>query len=303
MKRESAFLHPFAGTYTAVVTPFTADGEVDFPAFGRVLELQKKGGVNGVIVAGSTGEGATLTRDERVRLLRYAVEYSQGGMKVIMGTGTNATASTIELTREAKEYGADGVLLLSPYYNKPTQEGLYRHFQAVAEAVDIPQILYNVPGRTASNIQPETQLRIAEQCPNVVAVKEASAKMEQIMEIIRNAPGGFGVLSGDDSLTLPVCAAGGIGVIAVLSNYVPDRLSNAVNNMLAGNFDAAREEHLALLPLMKLNFVQSNPIPVKAILHAMGVIGPHMRLPLVAMSAEETAALWQQVAVHGVERI
>lgn len=281
----------FTGTATAIVTPFTADGSIDKNAFLRLVDLQLEGGVEALVPCGSTGEGATMTTEEKCEVIRLAVERVAGRIPVIAGTGSNDTRATIEMTKRAKELGADAVLLVCPYYNKPTQQGLFEHHRAIAEAVDIPQILYNVPGRTAVNMLPETQLRIAEQCPNVVGTKEASANLEQIMEIIRSAPEGFGVLAGDDSLALPVVACGGVGVIAVISNYVPREFSALVRAALTGDFATARRLQFQLLPMMKLNFIESNPGPVKAVLALKGLIEEVYRLPLVPLQSAHRAAL------------
>lgn len=281
----------FTGTGTALVTPFAKDSSIDFEALGRLIDRQIDSGIEAVVPCGSTGEGATLSTEEKCDVIRFTVERVAGRIPVIAGTGSNNTQATIHLTARAKELGADGVLLVCPYYNKPTQHGLFEHHRAVAEAVDIPQILYNVPGRSGVNMTAETQLRIAEMCPNVVATKEASANLEQIAEIVRSAPEGFSVLSGDDSLALPVIACGGRGVIAVISNYMPQQYGDLVRAALAGDFGRARSLHFSLLPLMKLNFIESNPIPVKAVLAARGVIEEVYRLPLTPLQPENRTKL------------
>lgn len=281
----------FRGTGTALVTPFGADALVDFSALGKLIDAQISAGIEAVIPCGSTGESATMTKEEKLAVIKFTVERVAGRIPVIAGTGSNDTLSTIELTRKAKELGADGVLLVCPYYNKPTQRGLYEHHRAVALAADIPQIMYNIPGRSGTNMLPETQLRIAEEFENVIAVKEASANIEQMMEIIRNAPAGFALLSGDDSLALPVIACGGSGVIAVISNYAPVMFGDCVRAALRGDFEKARELQYKLFPLMKINFIESNPIPVKAILAIQGKIEEMYRLPMTPLSDENRTKL------------
>ncbi len=290
----------FTGTGTAIVTPFAKDGSVDKAALLRLVDTQIDGGVEAIIPCGSTGEGATLSTEEKCEVIRLTVERVAGRIPVIAGTGSNNTHATIELTKRAKDIGADGVLLVCPYYNKPTQQGLFEHHRAIAEAVDIPQILYNVPGRTATNMLPETQLRIAEECPNVVATKEASANLEQISEIAGCAPDGFAVLSGDDSLALPVIACGGKGTIAVISNFAPREFGDLVRAALAGDFATARELQRRLLPVMKLNFVESNPGPVKAVLAMKGLIGETYRLPLVPLQSGNRAKVEQGLREAGL---
>ncbi len=278
----------FKGTGTAIVTPFIEDGAIDFEAFKGLIEYQIKNKVEAIIVCGSTGESATLSAKEKMSMFIKAVEFADGRVPIIAGTGSNDTKATIDLTLIAKEHGADAVLLVGPYYNKPTQEGLYHHYRAIAEAVDIPQIIYNVPGRTNKNILPETQLRIAEDCENVIATKEASGDLEQIMEIIRNAPDSFSVYSGDDPLTLPILACGGDGVISVISNYATKDFGDMVRAGLDGKFDKARKLNYKLLDLMQLNFIESNPAPVKCALTHMGMINNTLRQPLLPVTGENS---------------
>ncbi|HYF04209.1 MAG TPA: 4-hydroxy-tetrahydrodipicolinate synthase, partial [Patescibacteria group bacterium] len=239
---------------------------------------------------GSTGEAATLSKEEKLDVMRFTIERVAGRIKVIAGTGSYDTRASIELTKKAKEIGADAALIVTPYYNKPTQNGCFEHFKAIAE-VDIPQILYNVPGRTATNVLPETQLKIAETCPNVIGTKEASANLEQIMEIIKHAPRGFKIYSGDDILSLPIIASGGHGSIAVISNYAPKKYGDLVRAALANDFTTARKLQDELLPFFKVNFIESNPIPVKAILTEMGMIEENYRLPLTKMSDKNKETL------------
>ncbi|MBS1903006.1 MAG: 4-hydroxy-tetrahydrodipicolinate synthase [Bacteroidetes bacterium] len=272
------------GTGTAIVTPFTASGEIDYDATKTLLDYQIDGGVEMIVPLGSTGENPTITAAERTRFLAFVTEYVNSRAVVIAGTGTNDTRSSVANTREALELGADAVLAVTPYYNKPTPDGLFAHFSAIAE-VGLPVVLYNVPGRTGLNMSAETTLRCAE-IENVVAVKEASANMEQCMEIIRNSPKGFRLLSGEDNLTVPLISVGGRGVISVTSNVVPSEFSRMVRFALDGQFAEAKAIHYELLDLMKVMFVESNPGPVKAALSMMRLIGEHYRLPLVAMRAE-----------------
>src|SRR5215813_7646198 len=233
---------PFQGTGTAMITPFKTDGSIDERALRRFVDFQIDGGVDMLLPCGTTGEGATLDADETDRVLQIVVEQSRRRVPVIVGAGSNSTAKAVEATRRAKKLGADGVLSVGPYYNKPTQQGYYEHFKAIADADDIPVIVYNVPGRTSGNIEAKTMLRLAE-LPNIVAVKEASGNLSQIMDIIRDAPPAFRVLSGDDALTLSIIALGGHGIVSVVSNEAPGMMSTMVNAALDGNFAKARELH------------------------------------------------------------
>ena len=241
--------HKFEGTITAIVTPFKKDLNIDFEKFKKLIEFQIENGVDGIVVCGSTGESATLSAKEKISLILTAIETVNGRVKVIAGTGTNNTAESIDMTTLAKEHGADGVLIVAPYYNKPTQEGLYNHYRAIADSNDIPVIIYNVPSRAVVNIHPEIQLKLAEDCPNIVATKEASGNLEQMSEIIRNAPEKFVLLSGDDALTLPIISIGGRGVVSVISNYAPKKFSEMVNYALKGKYNDARKIHYELFEL------------------------------------------------------
>lgn len=290
----------FTGTGTALVTPFNEDGSIDFKTFDDLLGFQIKGGVESLIICGSTGESATLANKEKMSLIIQAVEYSAGKVPIIAGTGSNDTQASIDMTILAKEHGANAVLLVAPYYNKPGQEGFYRHFKAIADSVDIPCIIYNVPGRAASNINAETQLRLAEDCPNIVATKEASGDFEQIMQIIRNAPDGFSVYSGDDAITVPLISVGANGVISVISNYAPKMFSDCVRAALAGDFAKAAKLHYELFDLMKLNFIESNPAPAKAILKMMGLAGSTLRLPLLEINRDSSKKIKDALKVAGL---
>ncbi|OGG70973.1 4-hydroxy-tetrahydrodipicolinate synthase [Candidatus Kaiserbacteria bacterium RIFCSPHIGHO2_12_FULL_53_13] len=271
------------GAITAIVTPFKKDGALDIDALKRLLKYQLSGGINGIVVCGSTGEAATLNDEEYARAVKCAVEEIGGKIPVIAGAGSNNTQRAIELSRIAQEQGVDGLLHVTPYYNKPTPNGLVAHFKAIAEAVPLPIIIYNVPGRTGSNVPPVMILRIAKEVPAVVAVKEASGSINQIGAIIENAPKGFVVLSGDDALTLPAMILGAKGCISVVANESPKLFSALCQEALKGEWHTARVLHFKLLRLMDVNFVESNPIPVKAALSMMGFIEDVLRLPLVAL--------------------
>lgn len=273
----------FQGTGTALITPFKSDGSVDEKALRRFVDFQIAEGIDMLLPCGTTGEGATLDAQETDRVVEIVIEQAKRRVPVIVGAGSNSTAKAISATRRAKQLGADGVLSVGPYYNKPTQQGFYEHFKAIAESEDIPVIVYNVPGRTASNIEAKTMLRLAE-VRNIVAVKEASGNLSQIMDIIRDRPPDFRVLSGDDALTVAVVALGGDGLVSVVSNEAPGLTRTMVDAALEGDFKKARELHYKLLPLMNGNFLESNPIPVKAALAMMGMIEENYRLPLVPMA-------------------
>ena len=272
------------GTGTAIVTPFRPGGEIDYDATKNLIEYQIAGGVEMIIPLGSTGENPTITAEERTKFLGFVIEQVNGRAVVIAGTGTNDTKSSVHNSEEAFRLGADALLAVTPYYNKPTPDGLFAHFSAIAE-VGLPVVLYNVPGRTGLNMNAETTLRCSE-IENVVAVKEASANMEQCMEIIRNAPQRFKLLSGEDNLTVPLIAAGAKGVISVTSNVVPGEFSRMTRFALDGQFAEARAIHYELLDLMKVMFVESNPGPVKAALAMMRIVSEEYRLPLVPLRAE-----------------
>jgi 4-hydroxy-tetrahydrodipicolinate synthase len=274
------------GCATALVTPFGSDGGVDIERMRALVERQIEGGVSLLVPCGTTGESVTMSSAEREQVITATVEVARRGRaRVIAGTGSNNTAHAIEQSRRAAELGADAVLVVAPYYNKPTQEGLYQHFRAVAESVpETPLMLYNVPGRTSSNISAETTLRLARDCANVVAVKEASGNLAQIMEILRARPEGFLVLSGDDAMTFALVALGADGLVSVASNEAPAPMSRMVDAALAARWDEARELHYQLLPLMDVNFIESSPGPVKAAMALMGLLEEKLRLPLVPVT-------------------
>lgn len=274
----------FSGSIIAIVTPFR-NGKVDERAFGDLIEWQIAQGTNGIVPCGTTGESATLTHEEHHRVVRLTVEVVRGRVPVIAGTGSNSTDEAISLTRHAKEAGADGALLITPYYNKPMQEGLYRHYKAVAEAVDLPLVLYNIPGRTGVNMVPATVARLAVM-KNIVGIKEGSGSVQQASDIAQTCGDRLTVLSGDDPLTLPMMAVGAKGVITVTANVMPKEMAQLVASFLAGRIDEARRIHFALSPLFAALFFETNPIPVKEALGMMGKIDPELRLPLCAMSTE-----------------
>jgi 4-hydroxy-tetrahydrodipicolinate synthase len=273
----------FTGSLVAIVTPFK-NGRLDERAFGDLIEWQIRSGTHGIVPCGTTGESATLTHAEHDRVVAFTVEVVRGRVPVVAGTGSNSTEEAIALTKHAKSAGVDGALLITPYYNKPTQEGLFLHYKAVAEAVDLPLVLYNIPGRTGVNMMPSTIARLTA-CRTVVAVKEGSGSVQQASEIIQVCGGRLTVLAGDDALTLPMMAVGAKGVITVTANLLPDKMAELVNAFLSGRLEDARAMHYRLYPLFTALFYETNPIPVKAALHMMGKIENEMRLPLCAMDS------------------
>jgi 4-hydroxy-tetrahydrodipicolinate synthase len=273
----------FKGAVTALATPFR-DGAVDAPALRDLIEWQIQSGIDGLVPCGSTGEAATLTHAEHESVIKLTVEQVRKRVPVIAGTGSNSTAEAIRLTAAAREMGADGALLLSPYYNKPTQDGIFKHYKMIAASVDLPLFVYNIPGRTASNITPETFARLSE-IKNIAGVKEASGSMDQSSDILKLCGDRLTILSGDDGLTLPLIALGAKGVISTCSNVVPREMHDLVAAALGGDFAKAREIHYRLLPLIRALFVETNPIPVKQALAFMGKCANELRMPLVPMTA------------------
>ena len=282
----------WSGVGTALVTPFTRGGAIDEPALRALVARQVDGGVHFVVPCGTTGETPALSDDERERVIRITVEVCAGRIPVLAGVGGYNTAEVAETAGAVEALGVQGLLSVTPYYNKPTQEGLYQHYAAIAARTTLPIIVYNVPGRTGCNVEPRTLARLA-QIPNIVAVKEASGNMTQMCEVCRVVPPDFTVLAGDDALALPLMAVGGRGVISVASNIVPDRMAALVKAALAGDFAAAKAEHHALLPLMLVNFIESNPIPVKAALAMMELCDEVYRLPMVPPSDASKATIKQ----------
>ena len=281
----------FTGAGIAILTPMHPDGSINWEEFGRLIDWQVENSTDAIIVCGTTGESATMTHDEHEAAIRICVEQVNKRVPVIAGAGSNNTREAIPLTQFAKNVGADAALHITPYYNKPTQEGLYRHFKTIADSTDMPIILYNIPGRCSINMEGDTTLRLAHNCDNVVAIKEASGNFEQIKYIIDNAPAGFDVYSGDDSSTLDIMELGGVGVISTIGNVAPDRMKAIVDLAAKGEWDAAREANEALMPLMKGLFETSNPILVKEALSLVGFPVGGVRLPLVDATPEQSARL------------
>ena len=273
----------FSGSMVALITPFH-DGHIDREALGRLVEYQLANGTTALVPCGSTGESATLTHAEHAEVVRLVVDFARGQVPIIAGTGSNSTAEAISLTRAAKEAGADAALLISPYYNKPTQEGIYQHYRRVAEETRSPLIVYNIPGRTASKIEATTIARLAE-LDEIIGLKEATGSLDEVQEVIRLCGERIDVYSGDDALTLPIMAVGGAGVISVIANVLPKQSAAMCSAALAGDWTTARRLHYELLPVMRALFLETNPIPVKAAMAMAGLCRDELRLPLLPMSA------------------
>jgi 4-hydroxy-tetrahydrodipicolinate synthase len=273
----------FRGTGVAIVTPFKNDNSIDFSALGRVVNHVINGGVNYIVALGTTGESVTITKDEKKALICYIQEVIDNKVPLVVGVGGNNTQDVINCVRNMNLSGVDAILSVAPYYNKPNQRGLFQHFKSIATWSPVPVIIYNVPGRTCSNIAAETCLQLADECENIVAVKEASGNLEQIMKIIKGKPENFSVISGDDMITLPIIAAGGSGVISVLANAYPAQWSEMVNHALKSNYKSAREIQFRFMEMIELLFVDGNPSGVKAMLNVMGLCQNTLRLPLVTV--------------------
>ena len=287
------------GCGTALVTPFTADGAVDEPAVQRLAARQIDAGVHFLVPCGSTGESPTLSRAERRRVVELVVKTAGGRVPVLAGAGGYNTRGVIDLVADMRGAGADGILSVTPYYNRPPPEGIYQHYRAIAESTPLPIVVYNVPGRTGCNVDVGTLCRLAD-IPNIVGVKEASANMPQMCEICRAVPTGFSVLSGDDLFTVPLLSVGGSGVISVASNEAPEEMSRLVSVALNGDFDTARQLHTRLLPLMQINFIETNPIPVKAAMAHLGLLELHYRLPMVPPRPDSLAQIVQVLDALGI---
>ena len=272
----------FAGTFTALVTPFRND-QLDEAAFTALVEAQVAGGVTGIVPVGTTGESPTLTHDEHIRVFELAVQSAKGRVKVMAGTGSNSTREAIEYTKEAERVGADAALIVAPYYNKPTQEGMYRHFRAIAAETKLPIMLYSIPGRCGVEIAVETCARLAADCPNIVAIKEAGGKVERVTALKAAVPAGFEILSGDDGLTLPFVKAGAVGVVSVASNMIPREVGELVGAALAGNFAEAERLHALYSELFTNLFIEPNPCPIKQALAWQGRMSAEVRLPLIEL--------------------
>jgi 4-hydroxy-tetrahydrodipicolinate synthase len=288
----------FQGSIVALVTPFK-DGRVDEARLRALVDFQVKNGTDAIVPCGTTGESPALSHDEHKRVVEIIVDAAAGRLPVIAGTGSNSTAEAIDLTLHAKKAGADGALLVCPYYNKPTQKGLIEHYRAIADRVDLPGIIYNIPGRTGVNMLPESILTLADH-PNIVGVKEASGNVEQMTQLIIGAGDRLSVVSGDDTLTLPLMAVGGKGVISVVANIVPKETSDLTRAALSGDWKRARELHWKLFPLSQAMFIETNPIPVKEALGMMGMIEPEFRLPLTRMSDANRERLRNALRQHGL---
>lgn len=289
----------FKGSYVAIVTPFK-EGKVDFEKLKKLVEFHVKNGTNGIVPCGTTGESATLSYEEHEQVIEAVVKTSAGRLKVVAGTGSNSTTETIEMTAFAKKAGADGVLLVSPYYNKPTQKGLYLHFKKVADEVDIPIMLYNIQSRTAVNILPETIGKLHSECKNIVAVKEASGSPEQMTKILSICPK-IDMLSGDDALTLPLLSIGGTGVVSVVANIVPKDVSEMVWAYLKGDVEKARKLHFKLSSLIKAMFIETNPIPIKTAMGLLGMCSADLRLPMCSMDDENRENLIRMMKEYGLK--
>jgi 4-hydroxy-tetrahydrodipicolinate synthase len=287
------------GCGTALVTPFRKDGTLDLDALRRLVQFQLRAGIDFLVPCGTTGETPTLEHAEYLAVVRTVVQEVAGKVPVIAGVGGNNTRKLIDLAAEVRGLGVQGILSVTPYYNKPTQEGLYQHFRAIAESTDLPIIVYNVPGRTSSNIEPPTVARLSK-IPNIIGIKEASGSIVQQMEVLAAVAPGFRVLSGDDAFTFPLMALGGVGIISVVSNEVPAEMAKLAHLLLEGKLEAARQLHFRLLPLMQVTFIETNPIPVKAALALMGMIEEVYRLPMVPMKAENRALLEKVMAEQGL---
>ena len=280
----------FTGTGTALVTPFRRDGSLDEPTLRALIKRQIDAGIDFLVPCGTTGESPTLTHEEHLRVVEIAVELAKGRVPVLAGAGGYNTAEVIALARELAEIGADGILSVTPYYNKPTQEGLFQHYRAIAEAIALPIVVYSVQGRTGVNVEPATVRRLAA-IENIIGIKEASGNISQMAAILNAVPDNFIVLSGDDAITLPIISLGGRGVISVVSNEIPADMARLTRLALEGDFQGARQIHRRVHPLMEVNFVESNPIPVKAAMAQMGLLEAVWRLPLVAPKAENEARI------------
>jgi 4-hydroxy-tetrahydrodipicolinate synthase len=289
----------FTGTYTAIVTPFK-NGGVDETALNRLIQLQIKGGVDGIVPVGTTGESPTVDYEEHINIIALAVKFARGKIKVLAGTGANATKEAIYLTRRAEEAGADGSLQVAPYYNKPSQEGLFQHFRAIARATKLPIVLYSIPGRCGVEISVETVRRLAAECKNIIGIKEAGGSCDRVSQLRAALGPKFEILSGDDSLTLPFMAVGAQGVISVASNVIPREVAQMVAAFAAGNARRAGQIHAKFTPLFKDLFIETNPVPVKAALAMMGLIAEEYRLPLVPMNVANRAKLRATLKAVGV---
>ncbi len=290
----------FRGSIVAMITPFTEDGKIDRDGVERLINFHIENGTDAILLAGTTGESATLTHDEHKELIKMGVEIANGRIPIVAGTGSNSTAEALDLTRAAREAGADAALLITPYYNKPTQKGMYLHFKKIAEEVDIPIILYNVPSRTGINLLPDTVARLSE-IPNIVAVKEASGNLGQMVQIVSKVKEGFKLMSGDDQLLLPILSIGGTGVISVVANIIPKDMAQMIKEWEAGNVDKAREMYYKMYPLAQAMFYETNPIPVKTAAGLLGLPTGPLRLPLAPMDDANLEKMKKAMRDYGLE--
>ncbi len=290
----------FAGTFTALVTPFQND-RIDEAAFERLVESQIEAGISGIVPVGTTGESPTLDHAEHARVIELGVKFARKRVPVIAGTGSNSTAEARHMTQKAEELGADAVLLVAPYYNKPSQEGLYQHFRAIAQSTRLPIMLYSIPGRCGIEIGVETVVRLAHDFSNVVAIKEAGGSVERVSQLRSVTPEKFQILSGDDSLTLPFIAVGGVGVVSVASNLIPRQVGDMVRAALKGDFERARQLHFQYYPLFKDLFIEPNPVPIKTALALNGLMTPEVRLPLCDMAEATRKKL--EATLHGLNLV
>jgi 4-hydroxy-tetrahydrodipicolinate synthase len=288
----------FRGTFTALVTPFH-NGDIDFAALEKLIESQISAGITGIVAVGTTGESPTLTHDEKEEVIRRAIKSASGRCKVLAGTGSNSTRDTIEMTKFAEKAGADAALVVAPYYNKPSQEGLFRHFKKIAESTALPIMLYNIPGRCSVDIAADTVVRLAESSANIVCIKEASGSVERVGELWHRLPDKFTILSGDDSLTLPFMSVGAAGVVSVASNLFPSEVCSLVRACETGDYNSAQARHRKLLPLFKDLFIEPNPVPAKTALSWRGAMSGEVRLPLCEMSEANQARLHNTLAEFG----
>jgi len=290
----------YKGAFTALITPFDEKGDFDEKSFRNIISFQIKSNIDGIVPCGTTGESPSLEKEDYEKVIKAAVDSANGKIPVIAGTGSNSTRHAVELTKMAADIGADASLLVCPYYNKPTQEGLYRHFSEIAKKVDIPLVIYNIQGRTGINMETQTLSRLAKEHSNIVAVKEASGNISQMMDVLSELPKEFSVLSGDDNLTFPLMALGGKGVISVASNIIPKEMHELTDNMLNGRLDKAKKIHYSMLPLFKAIFIETNPIPIKTALSMKGMCKEYFRLPMCSMNPANKEKLKNVLAGLGV---
>lgn len=290
---------PFRGVYTAIITPFTKKGEIDEESLQKIIEDQIQNGIDGLVPCGTTGESPTLSHEEHDRVIELTVKFANGRVPVIAGTGSNATSEAIRLSKHAEEAGVDAVLQVNPYYNKPTQNGLYQHFKAVADAISIPVIVYNIKGRTGINVETPTLVKLMHDCENIVGVKEASGNLDQMKDVIQNRNDGFSVLSGDDNMTLSLLKAGGDGVVSVASNLIPKQMVDFVHAALDGDFEKAQQEENRLMEFFKALFLETNPIPIKTAMAMQGWCEETFRLPMCGFTEASSYDTLREI----VERI